>query len=231
MQEEDGQGKAVVIGIVSTVCLVLVLSLGMLYRFRINIYKAMNIENDLEKQALLDYEAKQRELAAKPTRAFVFVYNQTLGFLVLKAFKRKKGVHYQLPGGKIDDSDGGNGLSASAAAASRELFEETGLIVKPSELKLLKFAKGLDHLERRQYFFYEIDENNYQVAKAKIYAVSESNKETNKQEIIKIKLSKEHIGYDWVVSRVHASHMLAKHSAGASAYAMKHIVFPSGIAD
>ena len=38
----------------------------------------------------------------KVKKAFVIAKHATLGLLLLKAYKKKKGEHHQLPGGRID---------------------------------------------------------------------------------------------------------------------------------
>lgn len=53
---------------------------------------------------------KPRKQAA--TKAFILARHHSKGLLLLKAFKRRKGLHHQLPGGRVDKLDG----SAAAAA-------------------------------------------------------------------------------------------------------------------
>lgn len=62
-------------------------------------------------------------------RAFVLARHPRHGLLLLQASKRKKGVHYQIPGGHVDEPEiEAHGLkSGCRAAAARELFEETGI--------------------------------------------------------------------------------------------------------
>eukprot|EP01084_Bolivina_argentea_P242404 406662_1 len=62
-------------------------------------------------------------------RAFIIGYHKEFGYLLLRAYKKGKGTHYQLPGGHIDKSEFHACSLEEAAknAAKRELFEETGL--------------------------------------------------------------------------------------------------------
>ena len=60
------------------------------------------------------------------------------GLLLLQASKRKKGVHYQIPGGHVDQPEiEAHGLeSGCRVAAARELFEETGIDVRADSHRL-----------------------------------------------------------------------------------------------
>ena len=58
-------------------------------------------------------------------RSFIFAIHPTHGLLLLRAYKKKKGTHHQLPGGRVDAEE----LAfedAHRRAAARELREETG---------------------------------------------------------------------------------------------------------
>eukprot|EP01083_Nonionella_stella_P212701 767840_1 len=74
-------------------------------------------------------------------RSFIIAYNKRYGYLLLRAYKKGKDLHYQLPGGHIDKSElhGCSFENAAKLAAKRELFEETGLNINDnSRLKNLK---------------------------------------------------------------------------------------------
>jgi len=58
-------------------------------------------------------------------RGFVFAVHPTHGLLLLRASKKKKGVHFQLPGGHVD-ADELAFDDPHRRAAARELCEETG---------------------------------------------------------------------------------------------------------
>lgn len=40
-----------------------------------------------------------------PERAFIIAEHETYGYMLLTAFKKRKGRHHQLPGGHIDETD------------------------------------------------------------------------------------------------------------------------------
>ena len=82
-----------------------------------------------------------------PTRAFVVVRHNSRGYLLLRAYKRKKGVHYQLPGGRIDRDD-----ASPASAAARELFEETGVDLRRMLPRLTPILQEASWCSGRVYF-------------------------------------------------------------------------------
>jgi len=88
-------------------------------------------------QVLVDY--KQNDY-----RGFAFVVHDTHGLLLLQCSrKKKKPVHYQIPGGHVDEPEfiGAAKLTndrnaqlelAGKVGAARELFEETGIDIRSS---------------------------------------------------------------------------------------------------
>lgn len=141
--------------------------------------------------------------AVKVKKAFVFVRHAKHGFLLLKAFKKRKGTHYQIPGGRIDESD-----SSPAYAAARELFEETGIDIRSHELIVrlepLLFPDGSLVFEKRQYFALNIDDNDPILPKI------ESSSDASKGPPT-LRLSKEHIGAEWVSDTLKAADMVSKY--------------------
>ena len=109
---------------------------------------------------------------SSPLKAFVTVVHQDHGILLLRCTrKKKKGDHYQLPGGRVDkeevegmmanfesgDNDTDNFvrsregalLAACQMGCARELWEETGIDVRgPEEINRLKPMRLLVEEER-----------------------------------------------------------------------------------
>jgi 8-oxo-dGTP pyrophosphatase MutT (NUDIX family) len=119
-------------------------------------------------------------------RGFVFVVHKTYGLMLLHCTrKKKKGPHFQLPGGHIDEPeffaaaeesrDGQTQLLlASRAGAARELYEETGMDVRyqldrmePAALRdegeVDKHGKPLlqNELKHRLYFFLPVTDDDF----------------------------------------------------------------------
>ena len=73
------------------------------------------------------------ENATYEPRGFVVARHPRHGYLVLFATKKTKGLHGQLPGGRVDADEldaYGSGVASAVVAAARELFEETGIDVR-----------------------------------------------------------------------------------------------------
>ena len=95
-------------------------------------------------------------------RSFLIIYHTEYGFLLLEAYKAKKGKHYQLAGGHVDkDELHTQGLMiASKIAAIRELYEETGLNFGTSD-ELKSRLERLDlGIENRMYYRLIITNND-----------------------------------------------------------------------
>eukprot|EP00538_Stauroneis_constricta_P005222 CAMPEP_0119547994 /NCGR_PEP_ID=MMETSP1352-20130426/2020_1 /TAXON_ID=265584 /ORGANISM="Stauroneis constricta, Strain CCMP1120" /LENGTH=248 /DNA_ID=CAMNT_0007593139 /DNA_START=70 /DNA_END=816 /DNA_ORIENTATION=- len=98
-------------------------------------------------------------------RGFVFVHHHQHGLLLLKCTrKRNKPIHYQLPGGHVDDAEFEDAAKrhseravqlqmAAANGCARELFEETGIDVRQSlerRLKIVQLHNGNGGGEQKQ---------------------------------------------------------------------------------
>ena len=59
-------------------------------------------------------QAKPRP--SRASKAFILARHPAQGLLLLKAFKKRKGLHHQLPGGRVDEGD----ESAAAGAGKDE---------------------------------------------------------------------------------------------------------------
>eukprot|EP01083_Nonionella_stella_P005934 17122_1 len=153
-------------------------------------------------------------------RAFIIAYSKQYGYLLLKAYKKGKGQHYQLPGGHIDKSElyGCSLADAAKMAGKRELFEETGLDIPLDRFKHLKNIVIKD----RQYFQLLLDEtdslhiaNNAQYDETQLTASL-----NNTQKDFKLKLSHEHNGFEFEKDIDKAIQMIKKHSGGKNSEAL-----------
>ena len=101
------------------------------------------------------WPAAARLGASLGARAFVLARHPRHGLLLLQASKRKKGVHYQLPGGHVDRPEiEAHGLeSGCRAAAARELFEETGIDVRADSHRLRAAALSAPQRYNGRFYF------------------------------------------------------------------------------
>ena len=119
-------------------------------------------------------------------RGFVFVVHKTYGLMLLYCTrKKKKGPHFQLPGGHIDEPeffaaaeesrDGQTQLlQAARAGAARELYEETGMDMRHqldrlepaalrNDVEFDKHGKPIlkNELKHRLYFFLPVSDDDF----------------------------------------------------------------------
>jgi len=116
-------------------------------------------------------------------RGFVFVVHEDHGLLLLHCTRKpKKGPHYQLPGGHVDNhefetivknnSEASRGkilLEACKLGAARELFEETGIDVRKQLHRLDPAAILPSHsddklgcmLKNKCYFHLLVNDNDF----------------------------------------------------------------------
>ena len=83
-------------------------------------------------------------------RSFIFAIHPTHGLLLLRAYKKKKGTHHQVPGGRVNAEEL-QYEDAHRRAAARELREETGIAIEPARLKDTAVRR-----KNREYFFLEL---------------------------------------------------------------------------
>ena len=128
---------------------------------------------------------------------FVVAHNYDKGILLLEAYKKNKGTHYQLPGGNIDkDEIERYGIVEGARrAAARELWEETGIDMRNNIERLQQIPFPASHQTRlgRRLFFYLRVLND---------------------ESENIKLSHEHTNFCFEPSILVAAEKVNKHSGG-----------------
>ena len=139
-------------------------------------------------------------------RGFIFAIHPTHGLLLLRAYKKKKGVHHQLPGGRVDAEE----LAfedAHRRAAARELREETGIDVPPA--RLMDAAVRRKH---REYFFLDLKDAD---------GAGPDRDHDNAKNPFTLALSGEHTGFTFERDLAKAENMIRLHSDGENAVALR----------
>eukprot|EP00563_Minutocellus_polymorphus_P010033 CAMPEP_0181063700 /NCGR_PEP_ID=MMETSP1070-20121207/23787_1 /TAXON_ID=265543 /ORGANISM="Minutocellus polymorphus, Strain NH13" /LENGTH=259 /DNA_ID=CAMNT_0023143925 /DNA_START=1 /DNA_END=781 /DNA_ORIENTATION=+ len=172
-------------------------------------------------------------------RGFIFVVHEQYGLMLLHCTRKpKKGPHFQLPGGHVDDfefqeaakTSGGNAqtqlLEAAKAGAARELWEETGVDVRnqlgrlqPAALKSSNTATALScEIKHRLFFFLAATDADFLSAdKTSEQLVGPLGAEGRH---LKIKYSVEHSGFDFEKDPSVSVQKLKKHSGGVPSQAL-----------
>ena len=178
-------------------------------------------------------------------RGFAFVIHNVHGMLLLHCTRKpKKGPHYQLPGGHIDDfefeyaADKSNSnspnrlndvlLEAAKMGTARELFEETGMDVR-GQLERLdpvplyggnlkgKGGRGLmNMLDNKLYFSLNVTDDDF-------LRYQEGLKQPNDEHgnHLSLKISHEHSGYIFVNDPMQSIEKIVKHSGGTGSRALR----------
>ena len=139
-------------------------------------------------------------------RSFIFAIHPTHGLLLLRAYKKKKGVHHQLPGGRVDAEE----LAfedAHRRAAARELREETGIDVPPARLMDTAVRR-----KNREYFFLELRDAD---------GAGPDRDHANAENPFTLALSGEHTGFTFERDLAKAEDMIRLHSGGENALALR----------
>ena len=145
-------------------------------------------------------------------RSFIFAIHPTHGLLLLRAYKKKKGTHHQLPGGRVDAEE----LELDDAhrrAAARELREETGIDVSPARLKDATDREGkIVRRKNREYFFLELRDAD---------GAGPDRDHVNAGNPFTLALSGEHTGFTFERDLAKAENMIGLHSDGENAVALR----------
>ena len=172
-------------------------------------------------------------------RGFIFVVHEMNGLMLLHCTrKKKKGPHFQLPGGHIDDFEfeaaakttGGNAqtqlLEAAKAGAARELWEETGVDIRhqlerlqPAALRSSSTQKELAcEIKHRLFFFLAVTDDDFLSAdKTTEPLIGPLGTEGRH---LQIKSSVEHSGFDFEKDPKVSVQKLRKHSGGVPSQAL-----------
>jgi 8-oxo-dGTP pyrophosphatase MutT (NUDIX family) len=198
----------------------------------------------------------QQQMSASPqqSRAFIIPIHPDHGVLLLSCTRKKKGFHHQAPGGRIDDQDYTDAqlaypeatlegsidsntylpLLASRNAASRELFEETGIDIRSPDkrhrlipLKLLyKDAAEeevivLEH-NGRWFFSLRLKAEDFPIPPPQVDKQQEgegaltkaTQNDASEPLNLCLQLSEEHSGFTFEKDLLKASQMMKLHSKG-----------------
>ena len=146
-------------------------------------------------------------------RSFIFAIHPTHGLLLLRAYKKKKGVHHQLPGGRVDAEE----LELEDAhrrAAARELREETGIDVPMTRLNVATDREGeIVRRNNREYFFLELRDADGRAGP--------DSDHDNASCAFTLALSGEHTGFTFERDLAKAENMIRLHSGGENALALR----------
>ena len=140
-------------------------------------------------------------------RGFIFAIHPTHGLLLLRAYKKKKGVHHQLPGGRVDAEEL-EYEDAHRRAAVRELREETGIAIEPARLTDTAVRR-----KNREYFFLELQDADN--------AAGPDRDHENAACAFTLALSGEHTGFTFERDLAKAEDMIRLHSGGENAVALR----------
>jgi len=161
-------------------------------------------------------QQEQQPSPVQERRGFIVAHHPQYGYLLLLAEKKKKGRHYQLPGGHVDAADGSPYASpedACKVGAVRELFEETGIDLRPQlGLERVKHCpiNGLQDLKGR--WFYSVELRNTDSVPGGELSTGVGG--TGQPIIFKLRLSDEHNGFCFEPDVNKAAQMIEAHSGG-----------------
>eukprot|EP01012_Entosiphon_sulcatum_P029976 TRINITY_DN3675_c0_g1_i4.p2 TRINITY_DN3675_c0_g1~~TRINITY_DN3675_c0_g1_i4.p2 ORF type:complete len:168 (+),score=28.94 TRINITY_DN3675_c0_g1_i4:24-506(+) len=153
-------------------------------------------------------------------RAFVFAHHPQHGFLLLQADKKRKGgLHFQVPGGHVDDVEvKTHGLErACTVAAARELFEETGIDIRNALDRLIPARdRNGRHLIVKDRYFYALQLSDADSIQNGLPPLS--------GEPFPLRLSHEHTGFTFMKDQLKAADAVESHSGGKVTKALKEFV-------
>ena len=145
-------------------------------------------------------------------RSFIFAIHPKHGLLLLRAYKKKKGEHHQLPGGRVDAEEL-QYEDAHRRAAARELREETGIDVPMTRLNVATDREGeIVRRKNREYFLLELRDADG-AGPDRDHAAAENP--------FTLALSGEHTGFTFERDLAKAENMIRLHSGGENALALR----------
>jgi NTP pyrophosphohydrolases including oxidative damage repair enzymes len=184
-------------------------------------------------------------------RGFVFVIHNTHGMLLLHCTRKpKKGPHYQLPGGHVDDFEFEHAakqyenkdtsaspavvvnkilLEAARMGTARELFEETGMDVRAQlhrlePVRLYKDGDGTfleNALQNKLYFFLNVTDKDFFTGTQDEDEAALTYPHGESGKHLGLKISHEHSGFMFENNPLDSIEKLAKHSGGAGGMALR----------
>jgi 8-oxo-dGTP pyrophosphatase MutT (NUDIX family) len=188
-------------------------------------------------------------------RGFIFVVHKIHGLMLLHCTRKKsKGPHFQLPGGHVDEFEflvaahssrdaQTQLLTASRAGAARELFEETGMDMRNhldrlepaslrSDVTLDKKGKPLlkNELKHRLYFVLSVTDEDFWSTERGDSAAGRVHPLCADGKHLMLKVSIEHSGWTFEKDPNKSAEMLAVHSGGTGAAALRMSMARGGVA-
>ena len=178
-------------------------------------------------------------------RSFIFVVHEQHGLMLLHCTRKpKKGPHFQLPGGHIDNFEFARAAKvqpgdrneqlkhAGKMGASRELWEETGIDVRhqlhrlqPAALKADDGTTELNcQLKRRLFFFLAVRDDDFLFSAATtdrlIGPLRTPSGTIDDVKHLKLRIGVEHSGFTFEGDPKKAAELLKKHSGGVPSKAL-----------
>mmetsp|Transcript_3130 Transcript_3130/g.5697 ORF Transcript_3130/g.5697 Transcript_3130/m.5697 type:complete len:205 (-) Transcript_3130:72-686(-) len=179
-------------------------------------------------------------------RGFVFAVHADHGMMLLHCTrKKKKGPHFQLPGGHVDAHEFGAAeklhedpldqlLAAARMGAARELFEETGMDIQRNldRLKPATLRSGVENdrktgspllgceLRKRLYFFLSVTDEDF-IPKSVANQAGLVSPIGSEGKHLMLQVSVEHSGFMFVKEPTESVELLKSHSGGAGSEALR----------
>lgn len=176
-------------------------------------------------------------------RGFVFAVHEAHGLLLLHCTRKpKKGPHYQLPGGHVDNFEFEGTVKKNADAtkeqilleacklgAARELYEETGIDIRrsldrlePASLTKVNSKNELEcMLKNKCYFHLQLTDKDFFSSQTSDRSNLMATNDANGPKDLLLKISEEHSGFIFEPDPFESIKKLKVHSGGSGSMALQ----------